>query len=253
MRLECPSCGAQYEIPDGLIPDTGRDVQCSDCGHTWFEAGASDDPKPAIPTDGGWIKTSAPFDDTSADDAAPAVEDAPSDPVDPVPDTHPDTQPDPAPAMPPRPTVTPEIADILREEASIETAARDAERDTLQSQPDLGLAAPEPRRVDHTGGQSRKNLLPDIEAINSSLRGSETAPDTATPPAKSGGGFSRGFLFVVMCAVLAAAVYVLAPHMMPHTPDAVDQALTSYVNWVNALRLRLDLGLQSLLARVGGA
>lgn len=37
MRLTCPNCDAQYEIDASLIPDAGRDVQCSNCGKTWFE------------------------------------------------------------------------------------------------------------------------------------------------------------------------------------------------------------------------
>lgn len=37
MRLVCPNCSAQYEIDVSMIPDEGRDVQCSNCGHTWFE------------------------------------------------------------------------------------------------------------------------------------------------------------------------------------------------------------------------
>ena len=37
MRLTCPNCGAQYEVPAEVIPETGRDVQCSDCGTTWFQ------------------------------------------------------------------------------------------------------------------------------------------------------------------------------------------------------------------------
>jgi predicted Zn finger-like uncharacterized protein len=37
MRLICPNCGAQYEVPESVIPETGRDVQCSSCGHTWFQ------------------------------------------------------------------------------------------------------------------------------------------------------------------------------------------------------------------------
>ncbi|WP_083096104.1 zinc-ribbon domain-containing protein [Pseudophaeobacter leonis] len=37
MRLTCPNCGAQYEVPDDVIPDEGRDVQCSNCGDTWFQ------------------------------------------------------------------------------------------------------------------------------------------------------------------------------------------------------------------------
>ncbi|MEO1309221.1 MAG: zinc-ribbon domain-containing protein, partial [Pseudomonadota bacterium] len=38
MRLICPSCGAQYDIDDHVMPSEGRDVQCSNCGHSWFQA-----------------------------------------------------------------------------------------------------------------------------------------------------------------------------------------------------------------------
>ena len=37
MRLTCPNCGAQYEVDPSVIPEEGRDVQCSNCGHTWFQ------------------------------------------------------------------------------------------------------------------------------------------------------------------------------------------------------------------------
>lgn len=37
MRLICPNCGAQYEVPESVIPESGRDVQCSSCGNTWFQ------------------------------------------------------------------------------------------------------------------------------------------------------------------------------------------------------------------------
>lgn len=43
MRLICPNCGAQYEVDARVIPDTGRDVQCSNCGHTWFQRPALQD------------------------------------------------------------------------------------------------------------------------------------------------------------------------------------------------------------------
>jgi len=41
MRLTCPNCDAQYEVPDEVIPPEGRDVQCSNCGDTWYQT-ASD-------------------------------------------------------------------------------------------------------------------------------------------------------------------------------------------------------------------
>ena len=41
MRLTCPNCDAQYEVDEAVIPEDGRDVQCSSCGHTWFQASAA--------------------------------------------------------------------------------------------------------------------------------------------------------------------------------------------------------------------
>ncbi|MEO0664593.1 MAG: zinc-ribbon domain-containing protein, partial [Pseudomonadota bacterium] len=43
MRLICPNCDATYEVPDSVIPPEGRDVQCSNCGTTWFF-----DPNPQV-------------------------------------------------------------------------------------------------------------------------------------------------------------------------------------------------------------
>lgn len=37
MRLICPNCEAQYEVPDDAIPPGGRDVQCSNCQQSWFQ------------------------------------------------------------------------------------------------------------------------------------------------------------------------------------------------------------------------
>ncbi|WP_298434659.1 zinc-ribbon domain-containing protein [uncultured Jannaschia sp.] len=39
MRITCPNCNAQYEVADDMIPSGGRDVQCSNCGTTWFQDG----------------------------------------------------------------------------------------------------------------------------------------------------------------------------------------------------------------------
>ncbi len=36
MRLLCPKCDAEYELADGIIPSSGRDVQCSSCETIWF-------------------------------------------------------------------------------------------------------------------------------------------------------------------------------------------------------------------------
>ncbi len=37
MILTCPSCGTQYAVKDGAIPDGGRNVRCAACGHSWHQ------------------------------------------------------------------------------------------------------------------------------------------------------------------------------------------------------------------------
>lgn len=41
MRLTCPNCSAEYEVDPSVIPAAGRDVQCSNCSHTWFQPPAN--------------------------------------------------------------------------------------------------------------------------------------------------------------------------------------------------------------------
>ena len=37
MRLVCPSCKANYEVPRTAVPIGGREVQCASCDHKWFQ------------------------------------------------------------------------------------------------------------------------------------------------------------------------------------------------------------------------
>ena len=43
MRLTCPNCDAEYEVPDGMMPATGRHVQCTACHTRWFARGSAAD------------------------------------------------------------------------------------------------------------------------------------------------------------------------------------------------------------------
>src|SRR3954468_12857670 len=42
MRIVCPSCGAEYEVPESRLAP-GKPVKCSRCGNTWAPA-----PAPAV-------------------------------------------------------------------------------------------------------------------------------------------------------------------------------------------------------------
>ena len=37
MIIECKSCNKKFNVPDNAIPDTGRLVQCSNCGNKWTQ------------------------------------------------------------------------------------------------------------------------------------------------------------------------------------------------------------------------
>lgn len=39
IRLTCPECGTGYRLAEGAIPAAGRNVECSACGHVWYQSG----------------------------------------------------------------------------------------------------------------------------------------------------------------------------------------------------------------------
>lgn len=185
MRLICPNCGAQYEVDDSVIPEDGRDVQCSGCGHGWFqpghsalaEAAAPDAAAPSEPEDwnaNDWTAEPEPAAEpapaheepaslASPPPAADAIEDAiaalmqDDSSVENPPGTaalsdyfedsdYDETlAPAPAPGTTPRRALDDDLLSILREEAERESAHRRAEGATLETQEDLGLGEPVPQ------------------------------------------------------------------------------------------------------------
>ncbi len=261
MRLICPNCDAQYEVPDEVVPTEGRDVQCSNCGQTWFQHHPDHAPQE---------------DDSGVDVDAPAPDEEVSPPPPPAP---PQQEPE-------RKQLDPAVADILRQEAEAEhEARRKRQSEPLESQPDLGLDshdegddAPDRRareaqkRMARMRGEpetvsdaavnaaaisSRRDLLPDIEEINSTLRtdnkrgggsASDNTPHIEAPTSKKRKrSFRSGFLIIVLLFVILAAIYVYAPQIAKAVPQ-VDPLLNAYVAWVDQTRLWLDGQIQNLLA-----
>ena len=135
---------------------------------------------------------------------------------------------------------------ILREEAEREANARRAE--ALESQTDLGLDAAMPHKEPVQADpkpSARRDLLPDVEEINSTLRPSEMqadmdgAPDFVAPPPQAPRGFRSGFLSLMTIAILAAALYLVAPRLAVMVP-ALSAPLETYVSLIDSLRLGLD-------------
>lgn len=46
IRLICPDCGTEYQIPEIAVPEGGRDVECSECGRIWHAERPGGPPKP---------------------------------------------------------------------------------------------------------------------------------------------------------------------------------------------------------------
>lgn len=318
MRIICPNCDAQYEVDAQVIPESGRDLQCSSCGHTWFQYPASAIMPESAPADDivaqdyiaeDVVADDAGADDVMADDVAPQmVEDiAPDDSLDDTPPApagdpfmeFPGDIPEPVDmvAAPPQPEVAAastrrrideDVLNILRQEAAHEEAARrqDAARENVpEPAPDAepipdAEPAPEgdaarPRRVRRTEGAAaarppdsispelaeglaaaapvatRRELLPDIEEINSTLRATDP-PATTTPvneaPRKQL-GFGFGFGVVVLLFLVAMLVYLTAPAIALSAP-ALEPALQAYVGAINALRDWLDVSMQRTATRL---
>jgi predicted Zn finger-like uncharacterized protein len=283
MRLICPSCGAQYEVDDAVIPEGGRDVQCSACGHAWFEA------KPlarAEPASAGALTPEPEDQPEVGSPAATPVAEAEPEPVA-------EAASEPSPAAPVAAAVAPPetetrrrtldeaVLNVLREEAEREERARLAEGlSAAGTQPDLGLvrapeapvsapprAEPEPERVVHLdtdpahdeadGRGSRRGLLPDIEEINSTLAatnrrsGEDDLPPTDEMVRERRSGFRRGFSVALVAMVLLLGLYVLAPSIAARVP-ATEPALAAYVARVDALRLWLDARMRSSAEAIRG-
>ncbi|MFV2035276.1 MAG: zinc-ribbon domain-containing protein, partial [Halocynthiibacter sp.] len=281
MRLTCPNCDAQYEVDDDAIPETGRDVQCSNCGQTWFQAAAGAvadaevEAEAEVQPEG--TETADISQDASQDsdkdqvaESEPEIDVAGDDATE-QPALPPDTAEDPGEAHQRR-ALDEAVMDVLRQEADIEIRARDNEAGGLETQPDLGLAPAEGssdaairERTARTPGEEeapadsghRRDLLPDIEEINSTLR-AESDRDgfgkdgsVADEPQRQRSAFRRGFALVLLLLTAALGVYVYAPTISQTWPGTAD-ALGSYVNWVNGLRVWLDGAMNSVIEAISG-
>lgn len=284
MRLICPNCGAQYEVPIEVIPSGGRDVQCSNCGHTWYQRHPDDDPELADELDATgpepeWEPEPEPAEPPRPRGPEVVVDNVASEPA-----------ADQEPPAPRQRGLDPSVAEVLREEAELEQRRREAE--ALESQPDLGLAEPdedeqarrarqsrdrmakmrgEPAQpsaaavagaaaMASTRPTSRRELLPDVEEINQTLRSTAEPrkPARATDDDGQNGaelrpkkrsGFGRGFLLVLLLAALAIGAYVFAPQISEAVPP-VAPYLDSYVTTIDNERAWLDEKVRALLEQL---
>jgi len=256
MRLTCPNCGAQYEVDDDVIPPGGRDVQCSACGRTWLQLSAAE-LSAADQADAPHARAAAP---EPAHDTPPAADG----------DEWPSDLP-PPPVAPPeagsrRRRLDDSVLNVLREEADRESRQRKAEGSSLEIQDDLGLPPPPPapeaavpavvaavaadEDAEVVSRAARRDLLPDIEEINSTLRatsergGEAAAFDAPQTLRERRNSFRKGFLSSLGLMVLLLLPYIFATNLAGSVP-ALAPALERYSNGIDTLRVWLDTKMKS--------
>lgn len=261
MRLVCPNCDAEYEVDAAVIPDTGRDVQCSNCGHAWFQLPAAVEAEIAAEEA---LFTPPPAPEPLAGPTAEFVAEAVEEPA--------------AEASAAARSIDESVLAVLREEAERELGARRAETPApIETQTEMGLdqpaappsaADPVARRIARMKGVApeppvpakplpRREMLPEIEEINSTLRATserrsgEAAAVSATMDRPRARGFRNGFLLMLVMAALVVALYAMAPRLAQQMPG-VAPALQAYVAAVDSARISLDNGVQWLIGVLRG-
>jgi len=248
MRLICPNCDAQYEVPDNVIPEAGRDVQCSDCGNTWFQGPAeaeqdtSFERQPIPPEVSEILQEEAEIerraraqdfeelssvDDSFEDEVEATIEENAEHPF----------AIDPDPEEP--------------EETDADRRARETRERMARIR---GIEANNPFAE---ARDSRKRVLPDVDAINSSL--SPDPETTRTQKAidleylhkkkRRGAGFRTGFTVMVFLGLLVIAVYITHENLARVLPFAAP-ALEAFVDSVNSWRAWVDLEAADLIVRL---
>jgi predicted Zn finger-like uncharacterized protein len=271
MRLICPNCSAQYEVPADVIPAEGRDVQCSNCQETWFQTHPDTEP----PTDVAQTlkENFAQSEPTAAPESAQSDTISEPDPIDDEferaldqeLDTIAEDDPDIAPAITherSKREIDPSVADILREEAQREREQRAAE--TFEHQDEFALdtdeptSDPQPKKsgyidpklddLDETykdtvsdAPKSRRDLLPDIEEINSTLRRDKKSANREEPESKAQKNASgrRGFRTSIILLILAVVVYAYADLITSNFPQ-IAPYLDAYVAQIDQWRAELS-------------
>ncbi|WP_333711930.1 zinc-ribbon domain-containing protein [Yoonia sp.] len=271
MRLICPKCDAQYNVADDAIPKGGRDVQCSTCGHTWFQTEMSRVlSRPVsrvlsrpIPT----AVKSEPREAAMATSRDVAAYDVP----------HKHKEPSKVDGPRHRP-VDENIARILREEAGREHDVPAPTKTQTPPPPKTSESKPVAATVDkdetrqriasltETEGGTRTGekptfaavttgnprAVPSLSEINGVLRARESHSANAELTeaerieAVRRRGFRRGFFTVLLLFAVAIIPYVLADEIVANLPQS-RETMTGYVMVVDQLRVTMNATISGII------
>lgn len=254
MRLVCPNCEAKYEVPEDAIPETGRDVQCANCGHAWFQmrprpTAAETAPVPPPPTP----VPDAPAAEVRATEpsavAGTASEAAPA----PAPEAAPAPTPDPVPDALPEPALQTADPVAATPEPVAEPAAQRAAGAALDETADLAAPAgaatiSEPTLMD----------APLVEAAAD--RGTVAAPDVPSAPAEpvtavtheTPDGEDRDDVTPEAPAAVATAAYAVDESVLAILREEAErEARARQAEAFKPLETQTDLGIDQAMPMAG--
>ncbi|WP_234416961.1 zinc-ribbon domain-containing protein [Loktanella sp. Alg231-35] len=254
MRLICPNCSAEYDVADDVIPQGGRDVQCSSCTKTWFQTDKAVVPPPETPSG---LLTPAPKSEGKSVEAGAPTDAATSE----------------------RKPLDSAVADILRQEA-----ARDGKGPAATTKEEPAPARTEKVDADQTrqriasmtqqeggtpsgadgavaaeaaGAAANLRTVPDINEINAALRARAEANDTSgltaneKEEAQHRQGFRRGFFWVLILIAILILPYVFAEQITENLPQT-QPIMASYVLTVDQLRVWLEVQVGNIQDMIAG-
>ncbi len=259
IEIVCPSCGAQYQVPDDSIGPEGRKVTCSSCSHKWraYAPGAAAETvaEPDIAVSGkpyGERESHAgapPAESTAGGEDAgvtaereageapqPGTQSAPGgreEQMDAIRrmlddlkrNAEDDPEPEPEPETPrpasPQPT--------MRRRDDEDTVAEDTGGDPLRSK----------IRQLEGGGQQAKPANYDASRLRKMHERRAKRLQKAKERKRKSGAFLTGFTLVAAVAATMVGLYVLQPQIIAASPE-MEPAMNEYVVTVDRYRIALD-------------
>lgn len=219
MRLTCPNCGVEYEVPEGMVPAAGRHVQCTSCHTRWFVRGGARAPASEdqiLTRLENWRPRPVPV-------AVPA---AAAPPPAPAPDAEPPADPEP-------------VAAPAAGEAEATPEAEAAPEPVSPEPPDTPVAPQPPDAPTPPDTPAPPDMPPDTPpppparpAPRLDLGGDPARADPVAPRPRR---FARGFTTAVLLVLLALAAYLYRAPIAGRVP-AAGPALAAYAGYVDQAR-----------------
>jgi predicted Zn finger-like uncharacterized protein len=232
MRLVCPNCEAKYEVPEDAIPETGRDVQCANCGHSWYQMRPRAAAAETVP-------------------AAAAVATPPVPEPEPIPEATPEPTPGPAPEPVPEPAPEPEMTPLAPAEAdpmpvmadvvaSVDEAVETVAEDALASVKDAAQAIE--TAVQDVAGQLGASA--DVPVGGDDLSPPDVAPDvtvqTETVPEADAAALAAAGVAPAAYAVDDSVLAILRE-------EAEREASARRAEAAKPLEVQADLGIEAAM------